>query len=335
VANANPEKLKVVKQQSVSGLFINGLARDAASGKLYLGGSDFKVYEVDPAAAKFERTEIGKHETWVTDVILAGKSLVSCGYDGKVIWWDVSKKAPLVSHDAHTRWARQLAATRDGKLVASVADDMVCKLWDGATGKLINELRGHKERTPTSFPSMLYACTFSADGKYLATGDKVGHIVVWETATGKQATTLESPGMYTWDGRQRIHSIGGIRSLAFSPDGKTLAVGGIGRIGNVDHLDGPARVEIFDWQSGKSTQLFDKTKFKGLVNRLHFHPQGEWLVGVGGAGNGLIAFFDLNKKKVIKEENAKFHILSMALSANGDTLHVAGHNNLAHYELKG
>jgi len=75
---------------------------------------------------------------------------------------------------------------------------------------------------------------------YLATGDKVGHVVVWELATGKQVTTLEVPVMYTWDPVQRRHSIGGIRSLsmlfavvvtayvviAFMPEGPTAPTQG-------------------------------------------------------------------------------------------------------------
>jgi WD40 repeat protein len=211
---------------------------------------------------------------------------------------------------------------------------MVCKLWD-AGGTLLRELRGHKEKTPNHFPSMLFACAFSADNKYLATGDKVGHIVIWDVSTGKQVTTVESPGMYTWDGRQRLHSIGGIRSLAFSPDGKHLAVGGIGKIGNVDHLDGPARIEVFDWSSGKRTHLFEKTKFKGLVNRLLFHPQGDWLLAAGGAGNGFLIFLDLKNNKVGKQENVRFHIHAIAGNESGDTLYAAGHNGLAVYEMKG
>ncbi len=93
---------------------------------------------------------------------------------------------------------------------------------------------------------MLYAVAISSDGRRLATGDKVGHIVIWDLESGRSLATLEAPELYTWDPVQRRHSIGGIRSLAFSPDGKTLAAGGSGKISNIDHLDGKALVEIFD-----------------------------------------------------------------------------------------
>ena len=65
---------------------------------------------------------------------------------------------------------------------------------------------------------------------------KVGHVAIWDLATAAKVGEVETPIMYTWDPRQRRHSIGGIRSLAFSPDSKQLAIGGIGKIGNIDHL---------------------------------------------------------------------------------------------------
>jgi WD40 repeat protein len=333
MATANPDKLKSVKQHSTRQVLFSA-ARVPSSHRLFVGGSDFAVHEVDVSAAKLELKEIGKHESYVTGVVLAGKTPVSGGYDGKLTWWDAEKKQAVRTVAAHGKWARNLALSPDGKYLASVADDMVCKVWDAGSGKLLHELRGHKERTPNHFPSMLFACAFSHDGKYLATGDKVGHIVLWEPATGKRVSTLESPGMYTWDGRQRIHSIGGIRGLAFSPDGKHLAAGGIGKIGNVDHLDGPARIEVLDVQTGKRTHLFEKTKFKGLVNRLAFHPQGDWLLAAGGAGNGFLIFLDLKNNKVVKEEKVRFHVHGLALSESGDTIYVVGHNGLAMYELK-
>jgi WD40 repeat protein len=325
---ANPEKLKLVKQHNLKFIAM-AVARQPKSPRVFLGGSDFKVYASDPSADKLDLKQIGQHETYVTGLAVAGGAVVSGGYDGRLHWWDAEKPARVRSVEAHTKWIRNVVASPDGKLVASVADDMVCKLHDAATGRLIHELRGHKERTPNHFPSMLYACAFSADGQRLATGDKVGHIVVWDVATGKPVMTMESPGMYTWDGRQRIHSIGGIRGLAFSPDGTRLAAGGVGQIGNIDHLDGPARVEVFDVASGKATHLFEKSKFKGIVNRLAFHPRGEWLLAAGGAGNGFFLFLDLKTNKVIKEEAVKFHVHAVALNEGGDTILAAGHNALS------
>jgi len=330
---ADPAKLKLVKDHNVRQILL-ACARVASSNVTYVGGSEFTVCETDLTAARADFNALGKHESYVTTITMADKVPVSGGYDGKLTWWDVSKKAALRTVNAHSKWIRQVVTSPDGRTIASVADDMICKLWDAATGRMLHELKGHRERTPNHFPSMLYAVAFTPDGKHLATGDKVGHVRFWETATGKFVSSLESPGMYTWDGRQRNHSIGGIRGLTFSPDGKALAVGGIGRIGNVDHLEGPARVEVFDWASGKATQLFDKTKFKGIVNRLAFAPDGKWLLGAGGAGNGFFVFMDLDGKRVVKEENVKFHVHSINLDERGETLYAVGHNGAAVYEMK-
>src|SRR5262249_51920097 len=153
----------------------------------------------------------------------------------------------------------------------------------------------------------------------LATADKVGHLVVWEVATGKQIAACEAPGMYTWDAVQRIHSIGGVRGLAFSPDGTLLAAGGIDKIGNVDHLEGKARVEVFDWQKQTKTHEFLNDKFKGLVEKVVFHPQGDWLMSVGGAGDGFVIFHDLKNKKVLRQEKVAMHVHDVNLAESGDT----------------
>jgi WD40 repeat protein len=334
MATADPAKLKVVKQHGVKGILLCA-ARQPGGSRLFVGGSEQKVFDVDPTSPKYEPKEVGKHGSYVTGVVLAGKALVSGGYDGRLVWWDVDRRAPVRAVDAHKKWIRQLAVTRDGKTLASVADDMLCRVWDAADGKPRHELRGHAEKTPTHFRSMLYACAFTPDGKHLATGDKVGHVVVWDVASGKTVTTLEAPGMYTWDPRQRIHSIGGIRALAFSPDGKSLAVGGIGKIGNIDHLDGAARVEVFDWQSGKRTHEFAKTKFKGLVERLEFHPSGDWLLAAGGANDGFVFFVDLQKNKLLREEKLPMHVHATALSETAETLFAVGHGRVMVIEMKG
>jgi WD40 repeat protein len=326
----NPDAFKLVKELSrPSATF--AIARAPESSRVYFGGADFAVYEADLGVEKPESKRLYAHESYVTGVAVAGTALISGGYDGKLVWWDTSKQNVVRTVDAHAKWIRKVAATPDGSRIASVADDMVAKVWDATTGKVVHELKGHKSRTPQDFPSMLYACAFSPDGKLLATGDKVGHVVVWDVETGKSLATLDAPTMYTWDPVQRLHSIGGVRSVAFSPDGKLLAVGGMGKVGNIDHLEGKTRVEVFDWKVGKQAAEFPGDKFNGLVESLAWAPDGAWLLAAGGANEGFLLFFDVASKKTLRQEKLNTHVHDAALFPSGDSFVISGHNKVALY----
>lgn len=335
MASADPSKLKVGKQVSRQDILFC-MARDVESGRIYFGSSDFKVYGIDLSAEKPEAQQIAEHQSYVTALALTGKTVITGSYDRHLIWTDIESSKQIRQVEAHQNRIRRIVATPDGKTVASVADDMVCRLWDVDSGKLLHELRGHEAITPHHYPSMLYACAISADGKYLATGDKVGHVVVWEIATGKQVTSLEAAGMYTWDPSQRRHSIGGIRSLAFSPDGRRLAVGGMGKVGNVDHPEAPARLEVFDWQQGQRThEVLADGKLKGMIEHLVFHPSGEWFVGAGGGYGGLIVFYDPNNSKMLFQDTAPMHVHDFAVNDVCDTIYAVGHNKIVTWEFKG
>jgi WD40 repeat protein len=308
------------------------VARLADSDQIYLGGSDFKVCSADLGAAKFEPKELYSHQSYVTGIALAGLNLVSGGYDGQLIWCDVETGQIIRTIPAHSKWIRKVVASPDGKLVASVADDMVCRIWDAQTGQLVHELRGHKEQTPQHFGSMLHAVAFSPDGKLLATGDKVAHVVIWDVASGQQLGSVDAPIMYTWDKVQRLHSIGGVRSLAFSPDGKHLAVGGTGKIGNIDHLEAKSRIEVFDWKAGKQLAEFVSDK-QGIVNRLEWSACGSWLVGAGGAGEGFLLFYDVAARKALRQDKLPMHTHDFHLSADGTELICVGHNRITVHRL--
>jgi WD40 repeat protein len=326
--STNPEKLKSVKQLARPDI-VFGLARKPRTNQVFCGGSDFSVYELDLDQTKPEPKELGRHDSYVTSLALSGTTLVSGGYDGRLIWWNIESRSRLRDVLAHSRWIRRVVATPDGRIIASVGDDMVCRLWDISGGRLIRELRGHAELTPTHFPSMLFALAVSRDGRLLATGDKVGHIIVWEIDSGRSLATLEAPELYTWDAVQRRHSIGGIRSLAFSPDGTLIAAGGSGKISNIDHLDGKATVEIFDWRKGERTHTFASDKFKGLVERLEYHPSGEWLLaGGGGDKDGFLMFFDVAAKKTLAQEKTPMYLHDLVMNETGDTIDTAGHKRV-------
>ncbi|HEX8204126.1 MAG TPA: hypothetical protein VF590_26855 [Isosphaeraceae bacterium] len=309
------------------------LARIPGSARILFGGSDAKVYDVDLGTEKPEPAELGSHESYVTGIAPAGPLAVSGGYDGRLIWWDTETRSQVRSVEAHAKWIRGVEAAPDGKTIASVADDMVGRLWDAATGRLLHELRGHAETTPHHYPSMLYACAFAPDGRLVATGDKVGHVAVWEVTSGRQVARLEAPEMYTWDPTQRRHSIGGIRALAFSPDGKHLAVGGMGQVGNIDHLEGKALVQVFDWETGKRVHHFPSDGFKGLVERLAFHPRGDWLLAAGGAMDGFLLAFDLAAGKALSQEKSPMHVHDVALDETATSLVAAGHGKITMLEV--
>jgi len=329
---SDPQNISVAKELNRPGVLFS-LARVPESSRLFIGASDAKVHDLDVMAEKVEPRELVGHESYVTGTVFAGDQLISGAYDGRLIWWDTEKLQPIRSVKAHARWIRELVSTPDGRRVISVADDMVCRVWDVATGDLIHELRGHEVQTPHHFPSMLYTCAVSADGAYLATGDRVGHNVVWDLATGKQIAAVETPTMYTWDPKQRIHSIGGVRSLAFSPDNTHLAIGGIGQIGNIDHLGGPARLEVFDWRKNERTHEFSDEKIKGLNERLVFHPENKWLLAVGGDHGGFYQFFDLATSKLVKHDKAPMHVHDAVFDSASEQIYAVGHGKIVVWNM--
>jgi WD40 repeat protein len=328
--DANPRNLRNVREINRTAIMFS-VARVPNTSRLLVASSENKVIELDASQANPTATDRADHGRYATCVRLAGNTAISGGYDNRLIWWDLENNRAIRTVDAHTRQVRQLALSPDGTKVASVADDMICKIWNVASGERLHELRGHEERTPTHFGSMLYCCAFSNDGTKLATGDRVGRVCIWNVANGERLQTLEVPSLYTWDGVQRIRSIGGIRSLAFSPDGTQLAVGGVGQIGNVDGLSGPSRVEIHNWERRERVSDFTGQQ-QGLFNKLIWH--NDWLCCTGGGGNGFILFRDTRNNTTIHQMNLPMHTHDSVFNEDFTTLYHVGHNKIVVQEMR-
>jgi len=110
---------------------------------------------------------------------------------------------------------------------------------------------------------------------------------------------------------------------------------GIGLIGNIDHLEGPARVEVFDWRKSQRTHEFPGEGSKGMVERLIFLPEGERVISLGGANDGFVWVLDLKSKSVLAQQKAPGHLYDATLGDSPETLFVAGFNRVAAYEIKG
>lgn len=307
--------------------------RDPKTGTVYFGTSDFGIYEADPNADKVEPKLLYKHESYASGVAKVGDKLISAGYDGRMIWWDLKAGKEVRAIDAHEKWIRRLALSADQKRVATVADDMVAKIWDAESGQLIHELHGHEPVTPHHYNSMLYGVVFSNDGKLLATADKLGHVKVWDVNTGKEVGSVDAPILYTWEPKARLHSIGGARSVAFSPDNKQLAVGGMGKVGNIDHLGGKARLEVFDWKAGEQLHEFESDKFNGLINVLVWAPDSSWLLASGGSHEGFIEVYDMKAGKVAQQEKAGNHVHDAWVNDKTDELILATHSKISLWKL--
>ncbi len=139
---------------------------------------------------------------------------------------------------------------------------------------------------------------------------------------------------YTWDPRERRHSIGGVRILAFSPDGSRLAVGGIAKIGNVDHLDGKALLHVFDWAKGERRIAFEHSRHMGLINRLAYTRDGEGLLAAGGAGGGFFFWFGTKNNKPLGDEDAKMHVHGFVADEAFRKVYIAGHGGVAIWEVQ-
>lgn len=331
MSQSQPRNLRVARDVSRPDILFS-VARVPDSQKFIVASSQSKIFELDVSQPNVASRELVDHGRYVNAVRLIGRTVVSGGYDGRLIWSDVKTREVIRRVDAHSKWLRQIAVSPDGTKFATVGDDMVCRLWNTATGDRLLELRGHAERTPTHFGSMLYCCTFSNDGRYLATGDRVGHVVIWDAATGREVSSVEAPLLYTWDGVQRIRSIGGVRGLAFSPDGTQLAVGGVGQIGNVDALQGPTRVEVFDW--ARRQRLFEFTGANGIINKLVWHPYNRWLCALGGGSSGIVLFYDPVGRAMIHQGTAPMHVHDAVFSQDFTSLYAVGHQKMAVLELR-
>lgn len=330
----NPRTLKRTDEWKSQDIVFS-IAHDPETSQVWLGSSDFGVYEFDFAKEKPERLafEGDGHSSYVTGMARIGRTLVTGSYDGALIWWDLESRQQIRRVNAHDRWIRQVISSPDGSQIISVADDMQCKVWNAESGDAIASFTDHEALTPNHFPSMLYAAAASPDGKWLATGDRIGHVAVWDAKTFEKVNEVEAPVMYTWDPRARRHSIGGIRSLAFSPDSAQLAVGGIGKIGNIDHLQGPARLEVFDRAtSNRVLELEDNNK-KGLIEQIVWSPDGAWLLTAGGDNAGFLTIYNAESGELLHQDGVNGHIHAFAHDDNFANIYVASHERVTRWTM--
>jgi WD40 repeat protein len=299
VAALDPAKARLIQTVAMSNAGPWCAVVDPAAKQLYLGTTDFSIHVYDLPSLQISKTgPLKAHASYVTTLsfLPASRELVSGSFDKQLIWWKPSAgHGPIRQLDVAARINR-LAASPDGTQLAAACSDLVGRLWDARTGKPMVQLKGgHPATTPLGRHNTLYSIAFHPNGKLIATGDRAGTICFWETATGKLQNKAAASVFYSQAINQKAQASeyewGGVRSVVFAPDGRTLVAGGMGPADqNSAGTDGPMRMEAFDVASGKSQAAFLPTGSKGLVMSMFFHADGDWLIAGGGGGQNGIGF---------------------------------------------
>jgi WD40 repeat protein len=244
---------------------------------------------------------------------------------GQLCAWNYAEAEPKPlwkTVDGHRGWMRGFALSPDGSLLATCASDRKVKLWSTADGTLKQDVATH--------PEDLFSVRFHPDGKSLVWGDMKGVATHWDLASSKIVRTLDARVMYLrpegMPGVPEINDVGGIRSFAFDPEGKTLACIGCQPLSS-GFVQAKPLVVLLDWETGKETQrlmLPDANGNDGIAYDALFHPAGYVVAASSGqTGPRGLWFWKPGEKAPAHVEKALPHCRSVTLHKDGNRLAVA------------
>src|SRR5439155_583413 len=172
---------------------------------------------------------------WSSD----GKQLASSGFDGRIRVWEIQNRICVQTLEAHTNWVTGLAFAPNGpssspyhlspllplpannllplpannrqgggSRLASASWDRTVRLWDMASGQLLQTLTGHTDRVLRG--------AWSPDGTQVVSGGTNTLVTMWD-AVGRGGGM---PSKVLCGHSRTVHGV------AWSPDGRLLASGG-------------------------------------------------------------------------------------------------------------
>ena len=202
------------------------------------------------AATGAERLRLDGHRDYVYHVAFNhdGTRLASCGYDKSIRIWDTASGRTVGVLKEHTEAVYAVAFSPDGALLASAAADRSVKIWNVADGVRLYTITdptdamlslafrpgtrvlaaaGQDKRlrvwdigdtaarlihSAPAHRSAVLRVAFSADGATLASTGTDRQVRIWNAETWQPLRTLDAQSDWA-------------QALAFSPDGRWIAVG--------------------------------------------------------------------------------------------------------------
>jgi WD40 repeat protein len=227
-----------------------------------------------------------------------GKMLASSSFNNTIKVWDISSGVELRSLTLNSDPINSVVFGADGQKLISGGGHTV-KLWDTAGGREWRSIASHS--------TIVYSVALSSDGRTLAFGGRDGETSGANGPEGGSIVLWHLPNNVEL---QWLRQSKAVYSVAFSPDGKTLACG-----------SEDSAIKLWDVTTG--AELRSLAGHSGRVNSVAFSPNGRTLVS--GSEDRTVKLWDVASG--IELRSLKAHsgpIRSVAFSPNGKTLASGG-----------
>jgi RNA polymerase sigma factor (sigma-70 family) len=300
-----------------------------------VGGGLIQLRDVTTGAVTLE---LSGHTKMISDLAFTpdGRSLASAGTDGTCRLWDLTFGTEKWRRTGEGNKLWVLSISPDGAALASAEPDGVVQILQTATGKVLRSL-GEQRKVWDG------AVAYSPDGRTLASSADGGSVVLWDASTGKQI-------------RRWISGELNVRSIQFSPDGGTVATGGIWgtRIRFWDPATGLERHPLTGhhapiegmffaadgkslWSWGRDKLLFRWDLNSGEARPIFTGAQGLALdyravapdgcvVASGGRVHGDVSLWDDKGQQLVKLGHHDGGVIGLAFSMDGKLLASSGND---------